>query len=375
MLGHAFPSVIHAVQRQVETGLGAGLEGELSVTVAEQFLAHVHTAEHVRFTNTGTEASMHAIAMARAYTGKNDIAKPEGSYHGWSDFLFVSAFPDPRSAGPAESPVSLPGSGGMHPAGVASTLVLPFNDIPNTEALLRRNATRLAAVIVEPVMIDIGWVPATPEYLRSLRELTRELNIMLIFDELLTGLRFEEGSAQQRYGITPDLSTFGKALGNGFIIAAVAGSAGPMASMQPNGNRSSYVGTFNSHQTSLAASSAVLEALAGGDVARQLAKRTAWLISEFDHCARKLGRAAVMVGDGGHFHWYFREHAPTNYREVWTSDAKAYEVFAQALAKSGVLCAPTYIQHHALSIAHGDKELTFLAEAMHKGLNQVAALS
>ena len=372
MLGHAHPDVSRRVQRQIETGLGAGLEGELSIVAAEQFLTHISTAEQVRFTNTGTEASMHAISMARAYTGKNDIAKPEGSYHGWSDFVFVSSFPDAESGGDPACPSSVAGSTGLHPAAVASTLVVPFNDIENTEVLLRRNAHRLAAVVVEPIMIDVGWIPARKDYLQSLRRLTHELGIVLIFDELLTGFRLVQGSAQQFYGVTPDLSIFGKALGNGFIIAAVAGRASLMAPDGPTRNRYAFVGTFNSHQASLAACSAVLETISDGTVVRRLNERLLQMRQEFEGIAKTLGVAVKMVGGGGHFHWYFTETAPTNYREILKSDAKAYQVFVRALTENRVLCAPNYIQHHALSAAHGDAEAEFLLAAMRTGLEAVA---
>lgn len=372
ILGHSHLGVSRKVLQQIETGLGAGLEGELSIVAAEQFLSQIPTAERVRFTNTGTEASMHAIAMARAHTGKNDIAKPEGSYHGWTDFIFVSSFPDTRRAGDPACPTSVAGSAGLHPAAVASTLVVPFNDIENTEVLLRRNADRLAAIILEPILIDVGWVPARKEYLQKLRNLTRELGIVLIFDELLTGFRLIQGSAQKFYEVTPDLSIFGKALGNGYMIAAVAGRADLMVPDQSTTVGYTFLGTFNSHQTSLAACSAVLEVMSDGAVVRQLDERTRYIIQEFNGIAKKFGVAARMVGGGGHFHWYFAETEPTNYREVLNADAMAYQVFSRCLSQNGILCAPNYIQHHAISAAHGDSETEFLLAAMRVGLSEVA---
>jgi glutamate-1-semialdehyde 2,1-aminomutase len=371
ILGHAHPAVDRAVIKQLKAGLGAGLETELSVGVAEQFLASI-PVERVRFTNTGTEAMTHAISMARARTGKNDVAKAEGSYHGWSDFLFVSVFHDLRNAGNSEAPASVAGSTGLHSAAVSSTLVLPFNNIEATENLVRANAHRLAAVVLEPIMIDIGWVPARREYLQKLRDLTTELGIVLIFDELLTGFRLPQGSAQQFYGIQPDLSIFGKAIANGYPMAAVAGRASLMAPELPEAPRAAFVGTFNGHQMALSASACVLELLADGAIQRQLQDGTRFLVEKFDETARRVGVPARMVGGGGHFHWYFTDAEVTDYRSAIASDANACQAFAGALQERGVLCSSSPLQHHAISTAHGEAELRFLSAAMDTGLEAAA---
>lgn len=371
ILGHGNAAVRRAVQEQLASGMVHGLEGELSVVVAEEFLRQVRTAECVRFSNTGTEAMMHAIAMARAATGRSDVAKPEGSYHGWYDFVFVSTWPDLARAGIREAPVSLPGSPGLSAAAVNSTLVFPFNDLPRTEALLRENANRLAAIIIEPVMIDIGWVPASPLYLHKLRELATELDIVLIFDELLTGFRMAPGGAQQFYGISPDLSIFGKAMGNGYVISAVAGRRALMDPL-PGAPRALYVGTFNSHPVGLAASRAVLEILRDGTVLAQLKAVTEMLIERFAEMARRHGVNARMVGGGGHIHWYFNEGEIHDYRSAACSDPEAYQTFQSALWQHGILSSPNYLQHHCISAAHGDREIELLLRAMDAGLEAVA---
>lgn len=371
ILGHAHPGVNRAAVTQLERGLGAGLESELSIRVAEQFLGQVRTAQKMRFANTGTEAILHAIAIARAHTGKPDLAKPEGSYHGWCDFLFVSAFPGLTLAGAPGSPASLPGTPGLHPAAVSSTLILPFNDLENTERLLRENAHRLAAVVLEPVLVDIGWVPAEGEYLKLLRQLTTELGIVLIFDELLTGFRLARGGAQEFYGVTPDLSVFGKALGNGYIISAVAGRSDLLDPDPGDPAHAMFMGTFNSHQVSLAASSAVLDALEDGSIVRRLGQLTESLTSEFSAMARRTGVAAQMRGGGGHFHWYFTEREVTNYRSAAASDARAYAVFQQKLWETGILSARNHLQHHCVSSAHGDEEIALLLRGMRAGLEAV----
>src|SRR5215210_4682037 len=174
----------------------------------------------IRFANTGTEAALHALHVARAATGRERVAKAEGAYHGWFDAVWVSCWGAPDAIGPAERPASPPGSGGLS-RHTAETLVLPFNNAEATERLLREQAGELAAVFVEPVLIDLGWIPASREYLESLRSVTQELGIVLVFDELLTGFRVARGGARELYGIDADLTLYGKALGNGHAIAAV----------------------------------------------------------------------------------------------------------------------------------------------------------
>jgi glutamate-1-semialdehyde 2,1-aminomutase len=372
LLGYRCPEIERALAGHIKDGLMAGVESELSVTAAERFLRLVSMAEVVRFATTGTEAMMHVLSMARAYTGRANIAKPEGSYHGWYDYTFVGTWPDVSQAGEARRPRSLPGTAGLHPQAVSSTLVLPFNDIEATEQLLRANADSLAAVVLEPVMIDIGWIPATKTYLQKLREVTRELGILLIFDELLTGFRIALGGAQEFYDVQPDLSIFGKAIANGYILSAVAGRRDLMDPDPTVRARSSFVGTFNGHPLSLAASVATLDILADGEVLAQLQQRTEILISEFASMCRKHGISAQLRGGGGHFHWYFTEAEITDYRSAATSNASLYKTFSQALLERGVLCTSGYLQHHALSSAHKDAELEFLIAAMENAIEEVA---
>ena len=225
LLGHNHPQVQEAVRRALENGITCGLETEVAIRAAELFTSIVPSAEQVRFTNTGTEAMLHALQIARAATGKRRIAKTEGAYHGWADSVQVSTWPDLSKAGPDDAPNPLPGTGGMDGEVVRDTLILPFNHVEASESLLRAHADEVAVVVVEPVMIDVGFIPARPEYLAMLRRVCSELGIVLLFDELLTGFRVATGGAQALYGVQADLAIFGKALGNGYPVAAVAGKA------------------------------------------------------------------------------------------------------------------------------------------------------
>ncbi|HEX6447435.1 MAG TPA: aminotransferase class III-fold pyridoxal phosphate-dependent enzyme, partial [Streptosporangiales bacterium] len=253
LLGHSNPAVDDAVVRAVRAGLTTGVETAAAVEVVEALAGIIPHFGKVRLANTGTEALMHALAVARQATGRTRVAKAEGAYHGWSDALWVSTWPSESARGPAEAPHAPPSSGGLSPD-AASTLVLPFNDLDGTERLLRDHSAELAAVVLEPVLIDIGFVPATPEYLEGVRRLTDELGIVLVFDELLTGFRVAPGGVRDTYGVVPDLTCYGKAIANGYPLAAVEGRTDLMALTDPTGpGPVGWVGTYNGHGVAVAA--------------------------------------------------------------------------------------------------------------------------
>jgi len=370
VFGHASPIVRQAIEEAMADGLESGLETELSVEVSELFLRLVPTADQVRFATTGTEAVMHALHMARAATGMADVAKIEAAYHGWYDLVYVSTWPDLTKAGSAENPASLPGAGGLKPDAVGSTLVIPFNDAAAAVRLLEVNADRLAALLVEPVLIDVGYIPPEPGYLDALREATARLGIVLIFDELLTGFRVAVGGAQERYGVRPDLSIWGKALAGGQILSAVAGGADLMAQ---SAGAAGFVGTFNGHQWSLAAARASLTALADGALIRQLEEGTRSLAERFDAAARRAGIGAKFHGGGGHFQCYFADEPVRDYRSAARADARRYARFRAGMLERGVLLVPGYTGHNAISTAHGPDILELVANAMEAALGEVAA--
>ncbi len=363
ILGHAEPHVMAATQDAVANGLGAGFESELSITAAEKFLQLVPNAEQVRFTNTGTEAVMHAVHVARAVTGRPSIAKIEGAYHGWWDEVFVSTWPDLRAAGNAHMPVPLPGGAGLRQEAVTSAVVVPFNDLETTAAILEARRDDVAALIVEPTMIDVGFIPPEDGYLEGLRTLTSELGIVLVFDELLTGFRVALGGAQERYGVTPDLSVWGKALANGFPLAALAGSRAMMARTEPGSDNAPFVGTFNGYRPALAACLATLELLEDGAVTRSLEERSRRLVEAWDEVVAKAGVRARLHAGGGHFQPYFTPQPVRDYRSAATTDAAAYERLRAAAAERLLILPPKALLHAAFSTAHTDDDLRALIDA------------
>jgi glutamate-1-semialdehyde 2,1-aminomutase len=372
LLGHNHPAVQDAVAEALAAGMTCGLETESAFRAAELFLQLVPSADQVRFTNTGTEAMLHALQIARAATGRRRIAKTEGAYHGWADSLFVSTWPDLSRAGAEESPNALPGTGGLDPRVVEDTLVLPFNQTQAAERLLRAHANDIAAVVVEPTMIDIGFVPAEPEFLAMLRRVADETGIILLFDELLTGFRLARGGAQEHYGVRADLAIYGKALGNGYPVAAVAGKENVMVWSAPGPGRASFVGTFNGHAVSMAAVRATLQQLADGTATATLQARTEMLIAAFAERAAAYGVPATMRGAGGHIHWYFAPSAPVTYRQAAQSNAARYMAFTRVLAERDFMIFPNYLLHHAISLAHDEVILQQLVEAMDAGLQAAA---
>lgn len=363
MLGHARAEVDEAVAGAVRAGLTTGVETEAAVLAVERLAAIIPDFGQVRFANTGTEALMHALAIARHHTGRERVAKPEGGYHGWFDPLWVSTWPSADQIGPAERPAAPPSSAGLS-ATAAGTVVLPFNDVETSERLLREHADELAAVVVEPVLIDIGYIPATPEYLRRLREVTAELGIVLIFDELLTGFRVAPGGAREMYGITPDLTTYGKALANGYPIAAVEGRPELLAATDPSaGGPVGWVGTYNGHGTAVAATAATLPLLADGTAQQYLDKLGGLLRDGFAELSARHGIPVVLAGAGGHFQPYFLPQAATGYRSAMATDARRYAILHETARAHGILLPAKPLLHAALSTAHTEADVERIVTA------------
>jgi glutamate-1-semialdehyde 2,1-aminomutase len=374
MLGHNNAAIREAVNAALATGMSAGLETETSIQAAELFLSMVPT-ERVRFTNTGTEAMLHVLHMARAATGRQRIAKVEGAYHGWFDSVYISTWPPLDQAGSDDAPIPLPGTGGLLKSAVQEAVILPFNDSVAAERIIRAHASELAAIVVEPTMIDVGFIPADAEYLATLRRLADETGALLVFDELLTGFRLARGGAQEKYSIRADLATFGKALGNGFPVAAVAGRQKYMDASAPGPGKAAYVGTFNGHAIAMAVVEASLKQLADGQATAILESRTEALIKEFQDLARATGVAAQMQGGGGHIHWYFTADPVRNYRQAARSNRNQYAAFISVLADAGFLVSPNYLLHHAISLEHKQGEMDQLVAAMKQGLTAAARVA
>ncbi|MGD0422657.1 MAG: aspartate aminotransferase family protein [Candidatus Bathyarchaeia archaeon] len=370
ILGHGDERVTRAVSEQINTGLTCGVETELSVKVAEQVAQMVPCAESVKFSNSGTEAVMKALMIARAYSGKQKILKLEGGYNGWQDSVAVSSKPNLKKAGPKTKPKTVPENVGLLKAAVDATLVMPFNDLEAAEKIIKKHRKKLAAVIVEPVMFNLGCVRPKDGYLQGLKELTARNDVLLIFDEIISGFRVAPGGAQEYYGVTPDLATFAKAIANGFPMSAVAGRSDVMEVTGPEG-KAGWAGVYNGSQVSLAASHATLEVLADGEVHKRLNAECEQLEHKFADLALEAGIPAQLAGLGGQFQVYFTDKKVDDYRSACKSNPARFRIFQEEMLREGIYTLPIPLFHHGLVSAHTREDIEKLTSGMRAGLEKV----
>jgi glutamate-1-semialdehyde 2,1-aminomutase len=360
ILGYAHPAVADAVRAQMEKGTAFAAATCLEAEFAELLCDRVPSFEQVRFTNSGTEATMFALRLARVHTGRRKIARMEGGYHGTHDYAEISTNPT-NGAGPADAPLAVPDSPGTPEAVVRDTVILPFNNLERSEHIIRRNAHQLAAVIVEPVMGLAGMLTPEAGYLERLRSLTRELGIVLVFDEIIS-LRVSPGGAQELYGVVPDLTAAGKMLGGGFPIGVFGGRSDIMVHMVPG--RSGAIphgGTFNGNALVLAAGLAAMRQLtpaiygdlnAMGDALR---KDLRSLFADHNIPAQVNGVASLA-------NVHFAERPVTSYRDKLSSDTFKQRAFFLGLMNNGVLLSPRGMI--ALSTAHTSRDLKVFLDAV-----------
>ena len=372
ILGHGFPKVVEAVKNQLETGLTVGLETELSIEVSKKLTEMVPSAETVRLSNTGTEAVMHCIQIARGYTGKEKIIKIEGAYNGWCDDVCVSYHPELKLAGPENSPTPVPNSGGLRRDVVKETIVVPFNNENAVEKAIKKNKEEIAALIMPPVLCNIGCALPKDGYLQAIREITEENDIVLIFDEVRTGFRPAPGGGQEYYGVTPDLTVLAKAIANGFPLSAVVGKKEVMKVIDPVEGSVMFAGTFNANQMSVAAASVTLEELRTGKIQKYLNESTQTLIRRFQEIAEDKKVPARMQGLGGNFQVFFTDHEVIDYRTAHSTDSARYLKFQEIVFNQNIYFWPRQLHCHTISAAHNKEDLEKVISAMEIGVSEVA---
>ena len=339
ILGHAHPKVVEAIRRQAERGTGFAAANPLEVELAALVCERVPSVDAVRFCNSGTEATMFAMRLARAFTGRPKIARIEGGYHGTHDHAEVSTHPAVAEAGPADAPVARPDSIGTPRWAVEQTVVLPFNNPGAAEAILRRHSSEVAALILEPVIGAGGVIAATPEFLRRLRSITRELGMLLIFDEVIS-LRVAPGGAQEMYGVTPDLTTMGKIIGGGLPVAAFGGRADVMEMLDPRHEGSiAQGGTYNGNPLGMAAGLAAMRELTR-DVYEELNRKGERVAELLREVFASHGVRVQVNAVGSLFALHFSDRPVVDYRGVAASDKNRMREFFLALVNHGVLMAP-----------------------------------
>ncbi|HVL36846.1 MAG TPA: aminotransferase class III-fold pyridoxal phosphate-dependent enzyme [Burkholderiales bacterium] len=352
-MGHAHPAVAAAVRGALERGSHFGLSHDLIPRLAAKVVDLVPSAELVRFTNSGTEATAHALRIARAYTRRRKIARFEGTFHGILDGIYVGFRP----------PFDGPECAGIPPAAYEDLLICPFNDLEGTARILRRHGEELAGVILEPIS---GAIPAAPEFLQGLRELTRELGAVLIYDEIVTGFRMAPGGAQEMFGVLPDLTLLGKVLGGGLPVGAVAGRKEVMDVLRPGRPKQERVdiyGTYSGNVAVMAAGLAVLGLLADGRPQQHAAALGERLADGLRGILERHGEPAAVQRIGCLVQVYFGlERAPRNHREEAASDLARRRQFHLALMTQGVFFKPG--SEGRVSAAHSARDIEQTLERM-----------
>src|ERR1700680_2670090 len=308
--GHAHPDVVKTVSEAMAGGSHFAAATTAEVEAAERFCRMVPSAEVVRFTNTGSEATMLALRLAGAHTGRTKFLKFEGHYHGWYDPFLINAHGHlPEQLGPPENPARIPDSEGIPPATFDDVVLAPWNDAAVLERVMQKHGRELAAVITEPIMANMGCIPPREGYLQRLRELTQEYGALLILDEVVTGFRYAPGGCQEYYGIQPDISTLGKALGGGFPVGAVAGPRSILDRMRWSENMVLDYGTFNGHRLTMKGIAANLDLLSRDNTYRNLHAIGDAAIHGLREVFRLRKAKAVVQGFGPMFQIYFTERS------------------------------------------------------------------
>jgi len=355
ILGHAHPKVVEAIRKQAALGTGFAAANPIEVQLAELLCERVPSLESVRFCNSGTEATMFAMRLARAFTGRPKIARIEGGYHGTHDYAEVSTHPDVVRAGPPDAPIAQPDSIGTPGWTLEHTVVLPFNNPDAAEAIIRREAGELAAVILEPIIGAGGVIAATPDYLERLRSVTAELSILLIFDEVIS-LRVAPGGAQELYGVTPDLTTLGKIIGGGLPVAAFGGRADVMELLDPRRQPNlAQGGTYNGNPLGMAAGLAAMTELSP-DVYEDLNRKGARVCEQLTEVLATHGVRAQVNGAGSLFAIHFTDKPVVDYRTKAASNQKMTHEFFLGLVNHGVLMAPRAMGSLSTPMEEGDLE-------------------
>ncbi len=364
ILGHSHPDVIAAVRAQLEHGLSYGAPTALEVEMADLICSIVPSMDMVRMTSSGTEATMSAIRLARGYTARDRIIKFEGCYHGHSDSLLVKA-------GSGALTLGVPSSPGVPAAFAKHTITLPFNDIDAVASYLAEHGNDIACIIVEPVAGNMNCVPPVPGFLEGLREQCDKHGVVLIFDEVMTGFRVSLGGAQGLYGITPDLTTFGKIIGGGMPVGCFGGKKEIMSHIAPLGPVY-QAGTLSGNPLAMAAGLTTLKLISRPGFHDELTEYTARLLQGLQERADAAGIPFTTTQAGGMFGLYFTERKNiTSFEDATNCNIEHFKQFFHLMLEGGVYLAPSAFEAGFSSIALGDTEMKITLDAAENAFAQM----
>ncbi len=363
ILGHAHPEVVAAVKAAAEGGTSFGAPTWAEVELAQLICECVPSIEKVRLVNSGTEATMSAVRLARGFTGRKKIVKFDGCYHGHADSFLVKA-------GSGVATLGIPGSPGVPEEIVANTVSLPYNDLAAVRDCFAKMGKEIAAVIVEPIAGNMGVVPPEPGFLEGLREITREHGALLIFDEVITGFRVSLGGAQALYGIEPDLTCLGKIIGGGLPVGAYGGKAEIMDHIAPEGPVY-QAGTLSGNPLAVAAGLSTLRVLTRPGTYEKLEELSAWLFEGLSEAACEAGLEVTGNRVGSRMTLFFRGGKVTNFAEAAASDTARYGAFWRAMVERGIYLAPSQFEAAFVSLAHTEEEVELTLEAAREAFKEI----
>jgi glutamate-1-semialdehyde 2,1-aminomutase len=363
ILGHAHPSVVEALQKAVVTGTSYGAPTELEIRLAKAIIQLMPGIEMVRFVNSGTEATMSALRLARAFTGREKIIKFEGCYHGHADALLVQA-------GSGVATLGLPDSPGVPKGAVADTILLPYNDLEAVRKAFDRVGDEIAGIIVEPVGGNMGVVPPQPGFLQGLREVTKEAGALLIFDEVMTGFRVALGGAQALYNVDPDLTTLGKVIGGGLPVGAYAGKQEIMKQVAPVGPMY-QAGTLSGNPLAMTAGLITLQEISQAGVFEELVIRTRHLCDGLAQAADDAGVAVYQTCVGTMFSNFFTKDPVIDYASAKQSDTERFRRYFHGMLENGVYIAPSQFEAGFTSTAHDEDVIEATVAAAEQVMNRM----
>lgn len=364
IIGHTHPQVIDALKKVIDNGTSYGAPTELENQLAKMVVDAVPSIEMVRMVNSGTEATMSAIRLARGYTGKNKIIKFEGCYHGHADSLLVRA-------GSGATTLGIPDSPGVPADFAKNTITAIYNDLDSVKEIVNREENDIACIIVEPIAGNMGVIPPQEGFLEGLRQITSENDIILIFDEVMTGFRVAYGGAQELYGVTPDLSCLGKIIGGGLPVGAYGGKKEIMEQIAPAGPIY-QAGTLSGNPLAMTAGIETLKLLSKPDTYKNLEEKSKKLSEGLAENARQTGVPTYSTRVGSMLCTFFTGERVIDYQSAKESDTEKFAIFFRNMLDQGINLAPSQFEAAFVSTAHSDKDIEQTIEASYNAFKKIA---